>query len=617
MKTQLRNAKIILQLLHQQRKGILLLGLGSSAMKTITAFLPLWFTTIFINSFQRHGFFDGLWWLILLLGVFLLGVEGLQYLLEYHLHIAIKELELELEKNISGHAMLLSYELLEDKASLDLIQKAKAGIEQNGGIQQMMIQLSTLLECLFTMALSMGLVVFLITCHGEYTSGILALLDSSWIALLLIILLLCYAMFGRYLSKAFEKAGMIFFEQNASLSRESTYYSDEVALNQAMAKDVRLFQMQDTMLEEMDHRMKKSLHCFSIFNHRIAMLFSESVFLGNLMNGMFYMFIIIKVYVKAIPIGDFVTYAGTIAKLNDAISQFPIVYTDLSMLFSYMMFYHEFLSIPIPNEHKSQKGIVKEDSMITFDDVSYRYPGSNQMALQHVSLTFNPHQKTAVVGLNGAGKTTLIKLLCGLYAPSNGEIKIDDVAITTDQNEDLQKGFGVVFQDFSLFEGTMKENITGGRAGDDREIETVLQRSGFGNRLHTLEKGIDTKITLQSGGIQLSGGEAQKVAIARALYANRPWIILDEPTAALDPLAEIEIYTHLNDLIKEKSAIYISHRMSSCQFCDDIIVFENGSVVQRGTHAQLVKQKGLYQQLWNAQAEYFQMNTNTKEIMVR
>ena len=372
-----------------------------------------------------------------------------------------------------------------------------------------------------------------------------------------------------------------------------------------MAKDVRLFQMQDTVLEEMAQRQQNSLKYCTIFNHRFAMLFSESVFLGNMMNGFFYMFVILKVYVKSIPVGDFVTYAGTITKLNDAISTFPIIYTDLMMLFHYMSYYNTFLQLADQKEDSDEISL-QEDSVITFDHVTYAYPGSNQPALHDVSLTLEPHKKTAIVGLNGAGKTTLIKLLCGLYEPSEGTIRIDGKPVTAKQLSALQNKFGVVFQDFALFAGTLKENITCTPNEKDEAIRDVLNRSGFAKRLATLPDDIHTMLGVQENGIQLSGGEAQKVAIARALYADRPWIILDEPTAALDPLSEIEIYTHLNELIQNKSAIYISHRMSSCQFCDDILVFEHGNLIQRGSHAQLLQQDGLYQQLWTAQAAYFQ-----------
>ncbi|MFR2703142.1 MAG: ABC transporter ATP-binding protein [Longicatena caecimuris] len=605
MKAQLQEAWTILRLIHKQRPYVIFYGFSASLLKTLTAYLPLWFTSILINLFLAKTDTQSLFLSVLLFACCMLLSEGGQYVLEYRLNIAVKELELGLEKNISEKAMYLSYDKLEDKDTLDLIEKAKAGFMQNGGIQVMMAQFSALLEICCTIVISFGLLLYLLSCHGTNKEGILGFMDTFWAGLVLLMLLCGYALFGKYLSKEFSKAGMKFFDQNAKLSRENNYYSSEVALNQKMAKDVRLFQMQDTVLEEMAQRQQNSLKYFTIFNHRIAMLFSESVFLGNMMNGFFYMFVILKVYVKSIPVGDFVTYAGTITKLNDAISTFPIIYTDLMMLFHYMSYYNTFLQLADQKEDSDEISL-QEDSEITFDHVTYAYPGSNQPALHDVSLTLEPHKKTAIVGLNGAGKTTLIKLLCGLYEPSEGTIRIDGKPVTAKQLSALQNKFGVVFQDFALFAGTLKENITCTPNEKDEAIRDVLNRSGFAKRLATLPDDIHTMLGVQENGIQLSGGEAQKVAIARALYADRPWIILDEPTAALDPLSEIEIYTHLNELIQNKSAIYISHRMSSCQFCDDILVFEHGNLIQRGSHAQLLQQDGLYQQLWTAQAAYFQ-----------
>ena len=605
MKAQLQEAWTILRLIHRQRPYVIFYGFSASLLKTITAYLPLWFTSILINLFLAKTDTQSLFLSVLLFACCMLLSEGGQYVLEYRLNIAVKELELGLEKNISEKAMYLSYDKLEDKDTLDLIEKAKAGFMQNGGIQVMMAQFSALLEICCTMIISFGLLLYLLSCHGTNKEGILGFMDTFWAGLVLLMLLCGYALFGKYLSKGFSKAGMKFFDQNAKLSRENNYYSSEVALNQKMAKDVRLFQMQDTVLEEMAQRQQNSLKYFTIFNHRIAMLFSESVFLGNMMNGFFYMFVILKVFVKSIPVGDFVTYAGTITKLNDAISTFPIIYTDLMMLFHYMSYYNTFLQLADQKEDSDEISL-QEDSVITFDHVTYAYPGSNQPALNDVSLTLEPHKKTAIVGLNGAGKTTLIKLLCGLYEPSEGTIRIDGKPVTAKQLSALQNKFGVVFQDFALFAGTLKENITCDPNEKDEAIRDVLNRSGFAKRLATLPDDIHTMLGVQENGIQLSGGEAQKVAIARALYADRPWIILDEPTAALDPLSEIEIYTHLNELIQNKSAIYISHRMSSCQFCDDILVFEHGNLIQRGSHAKLLQQDGLYQQLWTAQAAYFQ-----------
>lgn len=605
MKEHIRSIMTILKLIHQQRPYTLSLGLSSSFFKSLVAYIPLWFTSWIINVFTVHGVSQQLWELVFVLAVSILCCEGLQYILEFRLHIAVKELELQLEKNISEKVMYLAYDRLEDKDSLDMIERAKDGLSQSGGVIAMMSQFSSLLETLFTIIMSLALLLYLLQCHSSNISGIFAFFDSIWAGAIILLMLLGYICFGNYLSRSFEKAGQTFFVQNTKLSRENDYYCNEVALNSAMAKDIRIFQMQEAVLEEMEQRQKKSLKYFTIFIKRIAGLFTESVFFGNMINTIFYMLIIIKVYFQSIPIGDFVTYAGSMAKLNNAISTFPIIYTDLHMKVIYMMYYDEFLKLPDQRMQDEKAIQLNEESIITFDHVSYRYPHSESDVLKDISFTLQPRKKTAIVGQNGAGKTTLIKLLCGLYKPTSGQILIDGTPVNSSQLSALQNNFGVVFQDFTLFDGMLKDIITNQTAENEEQILAVLKQSGFEKNLQKLSVGIYTNIGIQENGVQLSGGEAQKVAIARALYADRPWVILDEPTAALDPLSEIEIYTHLNDLIKDKSAIYISHRMSSCQFCDDIIVLDKGKIIQRGTHEMLYKEQGLYQKLWNAQADYF------------
>lgn len=605
MKEHIRSIITILKLIHQQRPYTLLLGLSFSFCKTLVAYIPLWFTSWIINIFTLHGASQQLWKLVFVLAVCILVCEGMQYILQFRLHIAVKELELLLEKNISEKVMYLAYDQLENKDSLDMIERAKDGLSQSGGVIAMMTQFSSLLETIFTIIMSFALLLYLLQCHSSNISGIFAFFDSIWAGVIILLMLLGYIYFGNYLSKSFEKTGQTFFVQNAKLSRENDYYCNEVALNSAMAKDIRIFQMQEAVLEEMEQRQNKSLKYFTIFIKRIAGLFTESVFFGNMINTIFYMLIIIKVYFHSIFIGDFVTYAGSMAKLNNAISSFPIIYTDLRMKVIYMMYYDEFLKLPDQRMQDKQAIQLNEESIITFDHVSYRYPHSEFEVLNDISFTLQPRKKTAIVGQNGAGKTTLIKLLCGLYKPTSGQILIDGTPVNCSQLSALQNNFGVVFQDFTLFDGTLKNIIANEASENEKKIVDVLKQSGFEKSLRKLPEGIHTNIGIQENGVQLSGGEAQKVAIARALYANRPWVILDEPTAALDPLAEIEIYTHLNELIKDKSAIYISHRMSSCQFCDDIIVLDKGKIIQRGTHEMLYKEQGLYQKLWNAQANYF------------
>ncbi len=249
------------------------------------------------------------------------------------------------------------------------------------------------------------------------------------------------------------------------------------------------------------------------------------------------------------------------------------------------------------------------DYEIEFKDVSFKYPGSDLWALSHVNMKFKIGSRIAVVGENGSGKSTFIKLLCRLYDPQEGVITLNGIDIRKYRYQDYLDLFSVVFQDFQLLSQPLGDNVAGSMHYDKTKVEQCLKDAGFEERLRELPEGLDTYLYRDFGkdGIEVSGGEAQKIAIARALYKDAPFIILDEPTAALDPLAEAEIYSQFNAIVKDKTAIFISHRLSSCQFCDEILVFDQGTIVQKGTHATLVhEEKGKYSALWHAQAQYYE-----------
>lgn len=245
---------------------------------------------------------------------------------------------------------------------------------------------------------------------------------------------------------------------------------------------------------------------------------------------------------------------------------------------------------------------------IEFRNVSFRYPGSETYALKDVSMKFRIGKRLAVVGRNGSGKTTFIKLLCRLYDPTEGEILLNGINIRKYNYAEYMSIFSIVFQDFKLFAYELGQNVAAGVDYDKDKAELCLINAGFGERLKELPDGLNTYIykDLAKQGVDISGGEAQKIAIARALYKDAPFIVLDEPTAALDPIAESEVYSNFDRLVGDKTAIYISHRLSSCRFCDEIAVFDNGQIVQQGSHDELVADEcGKYYELWHAQAQYY------------
>lgn len=248
------------------------------------------------------------------------------------------------------------------------------------------------------------------------------------------------------------------------------------------------------------------------------------------------------------------------------------------------------------------------DFVIEFKDVSYRYPNQDKDALHKINITLKSKEKVSIVGENGAGKTTFIKLLLRLYDPTEGVITLNGVDIREIDYDDYCKIFSTVFQDFNLFALTLRENLALGRdeVTDDKIMEAA-QKIGFMHFIDTAPKQLDTMLysDYDKEGIDLSGGEAQKLAILRSLLRESSVVILDEPTAALDPQAEYNIYKMIDESVGNKLMIYISHRLASCRFCDQILLFAEGGIAEEGSHKELMEKDSVYKSLFNLQAQYY------------
>ena len=327
--------------------------------------------------------------------------------------------------------------------------------------------------------------------------------------------------------------------------------------------------------------------------------------------GVIYLFAGLKALGGAFGVGSVTQYVGALAGLAQGFTSLLEVMGELQVNAVHLKTTYDFLDIPNNMYQGSLTTEKRSDRKyeIEFKDVSFKYPGTDTWALRHVSMKFDVGERLAVVGENGSGKTTFIKLLCRLYDPTEGEILLNGIDIRKYQYDNYLALFSVVFQDFQLLAQPLGQNVAASIDYDRERASQCLERAGFGQRLAELPKGLDTCLyrDFEDDGVEISGGEAQKIALARVLYQDAPFIVLDEPTAALDPEAEAEVYTKFNDIVEDKTAIYISHRLSSCRFCDEIAVFDRGRVVQQGTHDGLLADSGgKYQTLWDAQAQYYQ-----------
>ena len=337
---------------------------------------------------------------------------------------------------------------------------------------------------------------------------------------------------------------------------------------------------------------------------------SLGVCITTLITGFIYVFTCLKAWGGAFDIGSITQYVGAATAMVTNVFALTDLLGIMKTNAPYLEKTFEFLDIPNAMYQGSLTTEKRADRQyeVEFKDVSFKYPGSDIWALRHVNMKFKVGKRLAIVGENGSGKTTFIKLLCRLYDPQEGQILLNGIDIRKYRYDDYMNIFSIVFQDFQLICHPLGNNVAGSMEYDRERVEKALIDAGFGDRLASLEKGLDTFVykNLTEDGVDVSGGEAQKIAIARALYKDAPFIILDEPTAALDPIAEAEIYGKFDEIAGDKTAIYISHRLSSCKFCDEIAVFHEGAVIQQGTHASLVAdESGKYYELWHAQAQYY------------
>ncbi len=340
-----------------------------------------------------------------------------------------------------------------------------------------------------------------------------------------------------------------------------------------------------------------------------SMLASAASGTSAIFTGCVYIFACLKAWGGAFGIGSVTQYVGAATALAGNVAMFLEAVNFISANTPFMEDTFRLLDTPNAMYQGSLTTEKRSDRQyhVEFRDVSFRYPGTENWALRHVNMKFKVGSRLAIVGENGSGKTTFIKLLCRLYDPQEGQILLNGIDIRKYNYRDYMDIFSVVFQDFQLLPQSLGANVAGSGSYDRERVKKALVDAGFEERMSAMPQGLDTQLykDFAENGVEVSGGEAQKIAIARALYKDAPFIILDEPTAALDPMAEAEIYGKFNDIVTDKTAIYISHRLSSCKFCDEIAVFDQGQVVQQGTHDGLVEAEGKYRELWNAQAQYY------------
>lgn len=494
----------------------------------------------------------------------------------------------------------MDYQLLESPKVNDINSRIWRDNNWGSGFYNLSYYLRSLLNNVFGFIIGVIMFIPLLMIGNSYTTSIFILL--------LLIFTLIMALIN---SKVIQKKLTKLLNAPDFNTPHFTYFFWTMPINHIL-KTARIYKTNEILEDYIDKDNKILIQFYRTFTkYQIKSGFLSAISSG-ILTASAYLFVVIRAIAGAFPVGDIVRYAGAI--YNTANSFFGLS-SSLSNLIDQtdrIQSTLEFMEIPnvlyrgtIPVEKRNDN-----DYMIEFHNVSFKYPGSDKYSLKNFSLKLNIGQRLAIVGMNGSGKTTMIKLLCRLYDPTEGEITLNGIDIKKYSYDEYMNIFSVVFQDFKLYSFKLSENIACSTTMNKKRAEYVLHEVGLSERYKKMEEELDTYLYNDyDKGVEISGGEAQKIALARALYKDAPFILLDEPTAALDPISEFEIYSKFNEIVGEKTAIYISHRLSSCRFCDDIAVFHEGELIQRGSHSVLIADEtGKYYELWNAQAQYYTEN---------
>lgn len=592
-----------LTMVSQGNHRVLFWLLGSAFAAATLPYLSLFFSARILNLLLAKSYRACLYTVV----VFLLTQYGLGLFEKICRQYLDGQKELCLartEQKITAKALELEFEKFEKTETMDAIRRTNVSSMGSGNVGDQLIVIHTLITSLLSVlyALFFLLRLFLLSDSSRnnfFTSSF------SMLALLL----LCgvqLALSSRINRRSTQKK--IELNQGNDHSNSVANYLVNVMLEERRADDIRIGHLDHFLDVQFGKAMEHFLPMYLDFARFSAITDGKNALLSLLSNFAAYLVIGARALYGVLPIGDVLLYAGSVTRAMSDLQTFLATGSEFDYINSYLSTYEDFIAQP-SMAYDGTLPIEKRDDgqyEFAFHDVSFSYPGTNIPVLEHVTLSFAVGEKTALVGRNGAGKTTLIKLLCRLYEPTSGYITLNGIDIRKYSYKEYTQAFSVVFQDFHLFSLPLDENIAAGTEIDEAALQSSLAKVGLTDRVQQLPQSVRTRLYNNNGsGVDLSGGEAQRTAIARALYKDAPFVILDEPTAALDPIAEAEIYKQFSQMTAGKTAVYISHRMSSCKFCDRIIVLDHGRIAEDGTHDTLLANHGIYANLYETQAQYY------------
>ena len=592
--------------MHRLEKRLVPISVVVAIVMAVMPFVNIWFTSKIIDLLDMGAQINEL----ILYIALAVGINLVLFFFNYFLgdmYYMYRSLMYNKElQNISSKLYKIEYHKLEDSNFKELVHKhSEAQDRVFSSFVQFSWMLRDFLSGMITLIISVIIIIPLFkigftktgNTYFERPAFLLTIFGS--IAIMVVIILIV----ALKMNKAWFKAS----DEYSQLDR-MFYYFLNMFSNYNTGKEIRLYKEQnliehaatDILLTDGEKLLKKvSLNS--------AKSSSFIAILGAVVGFGIYLFIGVKGLYGLFGIGSLVLYCGSFMQIINGIMKMAATFGKTEEMVPLVNYYKKKKKTENEMTYGGKELDLTDKFEIEFKNVSFKYPGSNNYSLKNINLKINNGEHLAVVGRNGSGKTTFIKLMCRLYDVTEGEILINGVNIKDYTEESINRLYSVVFQDFQMFSLPVSDNISADKKYDRERMLDCLEQANIKDRILNMPNKENSYLykDIDKTGVEISGGEAQKLALARALYKNSPVVILDEPTAALDPVAENEIYNRFNSFVENKTAIYISHRLSSCVFCSRIAVFDNARLAETGTHSQLLENKGKYSELWNAQAQYY------------
>lgn len=604
----MNNFKMIFKMykeIHRLEKRVIPNMLAASAVNAVKPFINIYFTAKLVTLLSNGAAFKEVIiyiCLALLLNFILTFLNN--FLADNDNGLRSMLLDRESEK-MAKRLYKTDYEMLEDSEFRKIIHKhEEAGASRWARFPYFMWTTYVFISGVLTLSIAIIMIAPLLKIGFTATGS--SFFERPVFLITLIAVIVFVAVIMLLIAIKMNKSYLAANEEYATLDRLFYAFID-IFRDYKTGKEIRIYKEQslinhiatDKILTDGEKTLKR-------ISMRTAKSSSVVAILGAIVSFGVYLFIGLKGHFRLFDIGNLVLYCGAFMQIIAGVMQLA---NTLGKLVEILPLAQTYFSIIEAENNKTYGSTVldTDNAEIEFRNVSFKYPGAENYSLKNINLKINNGEHLAVVGRNGSGKTTFIKLMCRLYDVTSGEILINGINIKEYTEKSIMKLYSVVFQDFQLFSLPLNDNVCAGKKYDESKLYSCLEQANIKERVEAMPQKDSTYLykNTNKSGIEISGGEAQKLALARALYKDSPVVILDEPTAALDPIAENEIYSRFNSFTQNKTAIYISHRLSSCVFCSKIAVFDKAELIETGSHAELLNKNGKYSELWNAQAQYY------------